>query len=164
MTLYEKWQGLIENQTDDTFKDFWEEYSGAEERIYTHILKGGSGKISGKLSELANDFNAKAEIFMGFLDGISSSLKNKIDLEKIDEESEINLDIDFKVLLFNMLKADADYLYNISYWDDVLSPEERMAILKEYKKSKIVVKEKTPGRNEPCPCGSGKKYKHCCGR
>ncbi|MBR6997252.1 MAG: SEC-C domain-containing protein [Prevotella sp.] len=23
---------------------------------------------------------------------------------------------------------------------------------------------KTPGRNEPCPCGSGKKYKNCCGR
>lgn len=19
-----------------------------------------------------------------------------------------------------------------------------------------------PGRNDPCPCGSGKKYKHCC--
>ena len=24
--------------------------------------------------------------------------------------------------------------------------------------------EKTVGRNEPCPCGSGKKYKQCCGR
>jgi preprotein translocase subunit SecA len=24
--------------------------------------------------------------------------------------------------------------------------------------------EKTPGRNEPCPCGSGKKYKLCHGR
>lgn len=23
--------------------------------------------------------------------------------------------------------------------------------------------EKTPGRNDPCPCGSGKKYKWCCG-
>jgi preprotein translocase subunit SecA len=23
---------------------------------------------------------------------------------------------------------------------------------------------KKVGRNEPCPCGSGKKYKHCCGR
>ena len=23
--------------------------------------------------------------------------------------------------------------------------------------------EKKPGRNEPCPCGSGKKYKKCCG-
>jgi hypothetical protein len=20
----------------------------------------------------------------------------------------------------------------------------------------------TPGRNDPCPCGSGRKYKHCC--
>ena len=24
--------------------------------------------------------------------------------------------------------------------------------------------DKTPGRNEPCPCGSGKKYKKCCGK
>ena len=24
--------------------------------------------------------------------------------------------------------------------------------------------EKTPGRNDPCPCGSGLKYKHCCGK
>jgi SWIM/SEC-C metal-binding protein len=23
--------------------------------------------------------------------------------------------------------------------------------------------ERTPGRNAPCPCGSGKKYKRCCG-
>ena len=26
------------------------------------------------------------------------------------------------------------------------------------------IAEKRPKRNEPCPCGSGKKYKHCCGR
>ena len=24
--------------------------------------------------------------------------------------------------------------------------------------------KKKVGRNDPCPCGSGKKYKHCCGR
>ncbi|MEF8797944.1 MAG: SEC-C metal-binding domain-containing protein [Candidatus Bipolaricaulota bacterium] len=23
--------------------------------------------------------------------------------------------------------------------------------------------EDEPGRNDPCPCGSGKKYKYCCG-
>jgi preprotein translocase subunit SecA len=23
--------------------------------------------------------------------------------------------------------------------------------------------KKKPGRNDPCPCGSGKKYKKCCG-
>jgi predicted aspartyl protease len=26
------------------------------------------------------------------------------------------------------------------------------------------VKETTPGRNAPCSCDSGKKYKHCCGK
>ncbi|MDY6954197.1 MAG: SEC-C metal-binding domain-containing protein [Thermodesulfobacteriota bacterium] len=25
-------------------------------------------------------------------------------------------------------------------------------------------KEKKIGRNAPCPCGSGKKYKKCCGK
>jgi len=29
---------------------------------------------------------------------------------------------------------------------------------------KTVVAEKKVGRNDPCPCGSGKKYKKCCGR
>ncbi|MEC9489182.1 MAG: SEC-C metal-binding domain-containing protein, partial [Halanaerobium sp.] len=29
---------------------------------------------------------------------------------------------------------------------------------------KPVVKGDQPGRNDPCPCGSGKKYKYCCGR
>jgi uncharacterized protein YchJ len=27
-----------------------------------------------------------------------------------------------------------------------------------------VVNKRKVGRNEPCPCGSGKKYKHCCGK
>jgi preprotein translocase subunit SecA len=27
-----------------------------------------------------------------------------------------------------------------------------------------IVKPDEPGRNDPCPCGSGKKYKKCCGR
>ena len=25
-------------------------------------------------------------------------------------------------------------------------------------------RDTTPSRNDPCPCGSGRKYKHCCGR
>lgn len=27
-----------------------------------------------------------------------------------------------------------------------------------------VIKAPEPGRNDPCPCGSGEKYKKCCGR
>ena len=35
------------------------------------------------------------------------------------------------------------------------------------KKGGAPVNKATPGaagRNQPCPCGSGKKYKHCCGK
>ncbi|MDR0952687.1 MAG: SEC-C domain-containing protein [Elusimicrobiota bacterium] len=38
--------------------------------------------------------------------------------------------------------------------------------LKEEQNGKVqtVVKGDEPGRNDPCPCGSGKKYKKCCGK
>jgi SWIM/SEC-C metal-binding protein len=29
---------------------------------------------------------------------------------------------------------------------------------------KTKISDKKPGRNEPCPCGSGNKYKKCCGK
>ena len=32
------------------------------------------------------------------------------------------------------------------------------------KKQRLRAGGKKVGRNDPCPCGSGKKYKHCCGR
>ncbi|GAA0069805.1 preprotein translocase subunit SecA [Clostridium sardiniense] len=57
------------------------------------------------------------------------------------------------------------------------APEERERVVKETtathvnhggdessSKKQPAKKEVTTGRNEPCPCGSGKKYKNCCGR
>ena len=100
---------------------------------------------------------------MGFLDGINTSLREANDLEKIQEDTALDLDVDDDKFFFNMLKADSDYLYSLPQWDDVLSEERRAEIVKEFKRSKTVHKEKQPGRNDPCPCGSGKKYKKCCG-
>jgi preprotein translocase subunit SecA len=34
----------------------------------------------------------------------------------------------------------------------------------EVVKKKPIVKGQKIGRNDPCPCGSGKKYKNCCGK
>ena len=36
----------------------------------------------------------------------------------------------------------------------------------ELQPSAVSVRRRMPkvGRNDPCPCGSGKKYKKCCGR
>ena len=163
MSLYKQWVDLMEGQTEETFEAFWEEYSETETKIYTHILENKDTQLAGKFSDLAAQFEANPVIFMGFLDGIQTSLNNPFDLEKIDEDSEIDLDIDFEKLFFNMLKAEAEYLYGLPQWENILTEEKMIEIIKDYKRSKTVHKEKEPGRNDPCPCGSGKKYKKCCG-
>lgn len=163
MSLYKQWVDLMESQTDETFDAFWKEYSETETRIYTHILESKEPRLAGKFSELTAKFEADPVIFMGFLDGIQTSLNNPMELEAVTEDTEIDLDIDFEKLFFNMLKADADYLYTLKAWEGIFSEEKIMQIIKDFKRSKIVHKEKEPGRNDPCPCGSGKKYKKCCG-
>jgi uncharacterized protein YecA (UPF0149 family) len=164
MTLLKQWQDLMENQTDKTIDEFWQEYAGTEQRVYQHILANYPEKLAGKFSELVEKFEAKPAIFMGFMDGINSSLKEEKDLEKVTEDSDLEFDIDYEKLYFNMLKADADYLYTLEEWLNVFDLEKLQQITKDYKRSKIVRVEKKPGRNDPCPCGSGKKYKNCCGR
>ena len=163
MSLYKQWVDLMEGQTDETFDAFWKEYSETETRIYTHILESKEPRLAGKFSELTAKFEADPVIFMGFLDGIQTSLNNPMELEAVNEDTEIDLDIDFEKLFFNMLKADADYLYTLKAWEGIFSEEKIMQIIKDFKRSKIVHKEKEPGRNDPCPCGSGKKYKKFCG-
>lgn len=163
MKLFEQWEKLIDNQTDETFPAFWEKYSETEKSIYSLILDNPGEKVDGKFSDLVERFNADPVIFMGFLDGISSSLRKTIDFKEFDENSEIHLDIDFEALYYNMLVAEADYLYNLPQWEVILTEDTRESIITSYKRSRTVVKEKIPGRNDPCSCGSGKKYKKCCG-
>lgn len=164
MTLYEQWRDLIENQTDATFRDFWTEYSEAETKIYSDLLDNPGEKRSASLKELADNYQVRPVIFMGFLDGINSSLRKENDFEQFSEDSQVELDIDLEKLYYNMLAADADYLYGLPQWENLLTEEKRQEITKAYKKSKTVVKGEKIGRNDPCPCGSGKKYKKCCGR
>lgn len=165
MTLYEQWKELIENQTEETFKEFWTEYSDAETKIYSDILDRPSEKMTGTLKELAEKYEVRPVIFMGFLDGIDSSIKKSNDFKNFDEASEIEIEIVPETLFYNMLAADADYLYGLPQWEDILGKEKMAEIAKKYKQSKTVRRESPKiGRNDPCPCGSGKKYKHCCGR
>lgn len=162
-SLFEQWKDLIENQTDETLDAFWKEYSSTETRIYKDILTMKDPAVSGVFQDLANRYESDPVLFMGFLDGINSSLTGECRLEEVTVESQIDLKIDFEKLYFNMLKAGADYLYTLDGWDGILTAEKRAEIQKEFKRSKTVIKEKEPGRNDPCPCGSGKKYKKCCG-
>jgi hypothetical protein len=163
MSLYEDWQALMNGQTDKTVKAFWQEYSETERKIYDYILNHHDEHLHGTVSELVEQFACDKVIFTGFLDGIADSLNGeKPDLENLTEDTEIDLDVDFEKLYVNMHKADADYLWSLDSWDKVFSKEKRQDIYDAYKRSRTYHAPKRPGRNDPCYCGSGKKYKNCC--
>ena len=100
----------------------------------------------------------------GFLDGINDSLKVPNPIETMDEDTEVTLAFDKEMLYKNMVDAKADWLYELPMWDEIFEPDHKKKLFIEAKKANTVVKGPKIGRNDPCPCGSGKKYKYCCGR
>ena len=164
MSIYSKWENLIGNQSDDSFPDFWKKYSEAETKLYNSILDKPEEQVTGTITTLAKSMKLDPVLVTGFLDGISSSLNKEITVKEFDENTEFVLDINFEKLYFNMLEAGAEYLFTLPQWPNILSEETIIEITKAQKASKTVVKEDKIGRNEPCPCGSGKKYKKCCGK
>ena len=100
----------------------------------------------------------------GFLDGINDSLKVQNPIEEMEEDTKVNLGFDKALLYKNMVAAEADWLYNLEEWQDIFDEETRKALYKEQKSSTTIVKDAKVYPNDPCPCGSGKKYKKCCGK
>ncbi|MDD3308011.1 MAG: SEC-C metal-binding domain-containing protein [Acetobacterium sp.] len=164
MSLYDAWKNYIEENcsTEEEQNAFWKKYCDDEKVLYQKILGEKITTISGKVEDLVKESNMVPSQYMGFLDGISDSLMAPIDLETIELDSEINLEIDFAKLYKNMLAVPAEWLYTLEEWDNFFTEEQRIELEKEYKRSKTVVNEVKVGRNDPCPCGSGKKYKKCC--
>ncbi len=164
MSIYKEWEDLIGNQTEDSFPDFWEEYSAAETKLYSILLDNPEEKLTGTIAKLAKANKLDKKLVTGFLDGINSSLVSPIDMQNIKTDTSFTLDVDYEGLYFNMLEAGAEYLFTLPQWQTILGEEKIIEITKAHKASKTVVKEEKVGRNEPCPCGSGKKYKKCCGK
>ena len=101
---------------------------------------------------------------VGFLDGINESLITPNDLEDLSEDSHVSLAFDKERLYKNMVDAKADWLYELPQWKEIFSEDKLKELYLEQKKSGTVVKATKVYPNDPCPCGSGKKYKKCCGR
>lgn len=165
MSLYDQWRAYTDDRNDEQAAHaFWNRYFAEETEAYKLILAHPEKKLSGKASEIAAYLGMEEAIFAGFLDGINTSLVAPIDVESVESDTELTLDIDFEKLYFNMHEAKADWLYNLKEWDGVLSSEKRREIARQWRASKQFVNTAKVGPNDPCPCGSGKKYKKCCGR
>ena len=145
-------------------KAIWDKYFEQEKAIYQQLLAAPEEVVSGTVQELADKYGMELNYMVGFLDGINESLKEPNPIEEMEADTVVKLPIDLESLYYHMVEAGADWLYELPEWDELLTPERRKELYREQKKSGTIVKERKVGRNEPCPCGSGKKYKYCCGR
>ena len=166
MALLQDWRDMAYSQQADRvqLEKFWTNYFLIEKGIYEKLLSNPNEVVKGTVKELAEKYDVEVMTMVGFLDGITDSLKIQNPIEEMDENTEVNLGFDLETLYKNMVDAKADWLYELPQWNSIFSEEKRKELYLEQKKSGTVVKGPKIGRNDPCPCGSGKKYKHCCGR
>lgn len=166
MTLLEKWREMAysQEQNERDSAKFWSNYFVIEQGIYEKILANPDEVVEGTVTELAEKFGCELDIMVGFLDGINDSLVKPNPIEKMTEKTKVNLGFDKEKLYYNMVAAKAEWLYNLPQWDELLTAERRKELYKEQKSSGTVVKADKVYPNDPCPCGSGKKYKKCCGK
>ena len=165
MKIYETWENMQELcQSEMQQRELWNTYYLQETEAYKVILGEKSFNLKGTAKELAEKFNMETAIFAPFVDGINTSLEKELDVKEIEEETEIEMNIVPEKLFYNMLNAKAKWLYELKEWNDVLPEEKRTEITRTWRQEQQAVSANTVGRNDPCPCGSGKKYKKCCGK
>ena len=165
-TLLEQWRKIAYDQSASNaqMQQFWGSYFVIEKEIYEQLLENPEEEVKGTVKELAEKYGQEVMTMVGFLDGINESLKVENPIETMDEDTVVSLAFDKEKLYKNMVAAKADWLYGLEQWNAIFSEEEQKRLYKEQKESTTVRKEKKVGRNDPCPCGSGKKYNKCCGR
>ena len=116
---------------------FWAAYFEVEKGFYQSLL-AEEEPVRGTVPEFCEKYGIKEIVMTGILDP-----------EKLYK---------------NMVLAKADWLYGLPEWDRYFDREKQEELYREAKRSGTVVKGKKIFPNDPCPCGSGLKYKKCHGR
>ena len=139
MALLKEWQKIAYDETKDrgTLQRFWANYFNLEKGVYEKLLEEPDVEVKGTVKELAEKYGLSIMEMTGFLDGINESLVEANPIEEMEEDTVVSLKFD---------------------------KEKKHELYLEQKKSGTIVKGPKIGRNDPCPCGSGKKYKQCCGK
>ena len=166
MALLEKWRDMAYSETANKgdLQRLWADYFQKEKEIYAELLTNPDEEVRGSVKELAEKYSVDLMTMTGFLDGINDSLKSANPIEEMEEDTQVSLGFDKALLYKNMVAAGADWLYDLPQWEDIFDEETRKALYKEQKSSTTIVKPDKIYPNDPCPCGSGKKYKKCCGK
>lgn len=163
MNLYKQWFTKAYTSDGKINDALWNDFIPKEQKIYEYILTEKVDKIEGTVKELSEKFSMPLEYIAGFIDGLNETQSPIINLESLTEDTNVCIKIDFEKLYQKMVEYKADHLYNLPEWKNIFSEDKLKALYTKQKSSRTFVREAKIERNEPCPCGSGKKYKKCCG-
>lgn len=166
MALLDQWRDVAydESANKGDLQRFWGDYFKKEQAIYKELLVAPDTEVKGTVKELADKYGVTVMEMTGFLDGIQESLVNPNPIEEMEEDTEVSLKFDKELLYKNMVAADAEWLYGLEEWKEIFDEDKLKELYKEQKSSQTVVNAPKIYPNDPCPCGSGKKYKKCCGK
>ena len=166
MELLKKWRETAYSQTANKgdLQRLWDDYFQKEKEIYAQLLTNPDEEVKGTVRELAEKYDVDIMTMTGFLDGINDSLKEANPIEEMEEDTQVSLVFEKELLYKNMVAAGADWLYELPQWESIFDEDKRKALYREQKSSTTIVKPDKVYPNDPCPCGSGKKYKKCCGK
>ena len=167
MALFDQWKDVAYDpagRTREQIDAFWKDYFEKEKNVYDSLLDHPDEEVRGTVAELAEKYGLTVLEMTGFLDGINDSLVVPNPLETMEEDTVVSLKFDKERLFRNMVDADAEWLYGLPQWNRIYDEKTKKEIYLDQKRSHTVHVGKKIGRNDPCPCGSGKKYKFCHGK
>ena len=143
MSYFEDWtkhSETVENEND--YKAYISKYYELEKNAYDAILTkypDNEDLLNGKAVDLAEKLGFgknEMEIFVGFLEGVSTSLTEEYDYKSVTDDSDVSLKIDYEKLYYNMRDAKAEWLYSLKSWNNVLSEEKMQEITDNLKTQK----------------------------
>ena len=140
------------------------QYNFSNEDFFVSLGRDFKDTWGEEVLELKNILS-KTKLKKSDIDSLISQLifynKNDMDTQIIVELlTSYSLDLSNKALADSIVNSFSKIFNNTPIWSlKGLTPSESTA-----RQKTTIIKDKEPGRNDPCPCGSGKKYKKCCGR
>lgn len=140
------------------------QYNFSNEDFFVSLGRDFKDTWGEEVLELKNILS-KTKLKKSDIDSLISQLifyiKNDMDTQIIVELlTSYSLNLSEKALADSIVNCFSKIFNNTPIWSlKGLTPSESTA-----RQKTTIIKDKEPGRNEPCPCGSGKKYKKCCGR
>ena len=166
MGLLQEWQAIAFNEktNQQELQRFWNRYFLLEKGVYEKLLTNPDEVVEGTVKDWLRSMSCRCWRWL-----VSWTASTRAWLPpmiwRISARTPMSaLAFDKERLYKNMVDAKADWLYELPQWKEIFSEEKLHELYLEQKKSGTVIKKDKVYPNDPCPCGSGKKYKKCCGR